>query len=446
MVMQAYTVENGETLSSVSHKFDVSLSNLVSFNPHLRKNPNHLQVGHILNVPAQPETTAADVACMSLAIQPIPSLTTRSTSPTSPRNSVPSPTHVVAHQRPAVYTNRRPSHFNTKSSPVKVRTSTRQREQPVSRNKDITHRVVSGESLYRIATNYSTSVSALQKLNKLDSNTIRPGTELIVRRVQVPRVLDKAGSPFVSTVKVKNGDTLGKIAEENGIHIRKLQKINGLTSDKIQVGQYINVADPLGKQKPKFSAVRQGWRRTYRTLLRASASSEIAASTVIGKADGNARENNKHPRVDGKSLSTREKPMQQAFRRMRLRPQPQQRMACPVQEGYFTSGFGMRWGRMHEGLDLAADVGAPVLAVADGVVTYSGWNGNYGRLLCLSHGSGFTTRYAHCDSINQQVGDLVWRKDKIATVGETGRATGPHLHFEVRFKGLAKDPLEYIAY
>lgn len=444
MVMQAYTVKNGETLSSVSHKFNVSLSNLVSSNPHLRNNPNHLQVGHIINVPAQPERIAADVACMSLAIQPLPSLTTRSTSPTSPRNSAPSPPNVLAHQRPAVYANRWPGHNSIKSSPVKVKTSTRQRGQPASRNKDITHRVVSGESLYRIATNYSTSVSALQKLNKLDSHTIKPGTELIIKRVQVPRVPNKAGSPFVSTVKVKNGDTLGKIAEKNGIHIRQLQKINGLTSDKIQVGQYIKVAVPLGKQK--FSAVRQGWRRTYRTLLRSSTSSEIAASAVIGKADGNARENNKHPRVDGKSLSTREKPMQQAFRRMRLRPQPRQRMTCPVQEGYFTSGFGMRWGRLHEGLDLAADVGAPVLAVADGVVTYSGWNGNYGRLLCLSHGSGFTTRYAHCDSINQQVGDIVLRKDKIATVGETGRATGPHLHFEVRFKGLAKDPLEYIAY
>jgi murein DD-endopeptidase MepM/ murein hydrolase activator NlpD len=113
-------------------------------------------------------------------------------------------------------------------------------------------------------------------------------------------------------------------------------------------------------------------------------------------------------------------------------------------EGPVVSGFGMRWGRMHEGIDIAAPAGTPVGAAASGTVIYAGWLGGYGNLVVLDHGSGLATAYAHASAILVQVGRGVSQGETISLVGSTGHATGPHLHFEVRVNGLAVDPLGYL--
>ncbi|BBN00948.1 hypothetical protein MPTK1_2g03310 [Marchantia polymorpha subsp. ruderalis] len=98
-----------------------------------------------------------------------------------------------------------------------------------------------------------------------------------------------------------------------------------------------------------------------------------------------------------------------------------------------SSGFGPRWGRQHNGVDLAAPTGEPVLAADSGEVTYAGWEpGGYGYLVEITHRDGWKTLYAHNSEIFTWEGQLVRRGDCIATVGETGRATGPHLHWEIR--------------
>jgi murein DD-endopeptidase MepM/ murein hydrolase activator NlpD len=112
--------------------------------------------------------------------------------------------------------------------------------------------------------------------------------------------------------------------------------------------------------------------------------------------------------------------------------------------GPVTSGFGMRWGRMHEGIDIAASTGTPILASAAGTVIYSGWLGGYGNLVVVDHGDGLATAYAHCSSLLVAVGQQVSQGLTIALVGSTGHSTGPHLHFEVRVNGVAVDPLLYL--
>ncbi|KAL2644715.1 hypothetical protein R1flu_012302 [Riccia fluitans] len=98
-----------------------------------------------------------------------------------------------------------------------------------------------------------------------------------------------------------------------------------------------------------------------------------------------------------------------------------------------SSRFGPRWGRQHNGVDLAAPTGEPVLAADSGEVTYAGWEpGGYGNLVEITHRDGWKTLYAHNSKIFTWKGQLVRRGDCIATVGETGRATGPHLHWEIR--------------
>ena len=125
--------------------------------------------------------------------------------------------------------------------------------------------------------------------------------------------------------------------------------------------------------------------------------------------------------------------------------------ALPVDGGYrFTSGFGYRrdpkgaGNRMHEGTDLAGAYGTPVNATADGVVVYANWDSGYGRLIKIQHDFGIETRYAHLSQIRVDVGQRVSRGDRIGDMGNSGRSTGTHLHYEIRFGGKAVNPMTFI--
>jgi murein DD-endopeptidase MepM/ murein hydrolase activator NlpD len=113
-------------------------------------------------------------------------------------------------------------------------------------------------------------------------------------------------------------------------------------------------------------------------------------------------------------------------------------------DGVVVSGFGMRWGRMHEGIDIGCAYGAPNRAAAAGTVIYAGWLGGYGNLVVVDHGNGLSTAYAHASAILVSVGQGVAQGETVSLVGATGHATGPHLHFEVRVNGVAVDPVLYL--
>jgi murein DD-endopeptidase MepM/ murein hydrolase activator NlpD len=111
--------------------------------------------------------------------------------------------------------------------------------------------------------------------------------------------------------------------------------------------------------------------------------------------------------------------------------------------GIVTSGFGWRWGRMHEGIDISAPTGTAVRAAASGSVIYAGSMGGYGTIIVIDHGNGLATAYAHLSSI-WIGGGSVSQGQGIGAVGCTGSCTGPHLHFEVRVNGSAVDPMGYL--
>jgi len=122
----------------------------------------------------------------------------------------------------------------------------------------------------------------------------------------------------------------------------------------------------------------------------------------------------------------------------------------PVNAPFKSSGFGHRvdpftglW-TMHEGVDFQAAVGTPVLAAADGVVLFAGFHPQYGYMVDIDHGNDLVSRYAHNSKLLVKEGDVVKRGRKIAESGSTGRSTGPHLHFEVRIKGVAQNPTKFL--
>jgi murein DD-endopeptidase MepM/ murein hydrolase activator NlpD len=122
----------------------------------------------------------------------------------------------------------------------------------------------------------------------------------------------------------------------------------------------------------------------------------------------------------------------------------------PILGNYMGSGFGWRVdpfvgvGAMHEGIDFVADIGTPVVAAAGGVVIWADKHPQYGNLVEIDHGNDFTTRYAHLSKILIKDGQVVKRGQNIALSGNTGRSTGPHLHFEVRLNGVAQNPLRFL--
>jgi len=122
----------------------------------------------------------------------------------------------------------------------------------------------------------------------------------------------------------------------------------------------------------------------------------------------------------------------------------------PIDRGWMSSRYGYRndpfsgslaW---HEGVDFAGKNGSDIVAVASGVVTWAGSRSGYGELVEINHGNGYVTRYAHCDEVLVEVGDVVKKADVISLMGSTGRSTGPHVHFEVLINGKSVDPAKYI--
>jgi len=119
-------------------------------------------------------------------------------------------------------------------------------------------------------------------------------------------------------------------------------------------------------------------------------------------------------------------------------------LRMPVGQIAVSSEFGPRWGRMHQGIDLALSQGSDIYAAADGVVYFSGYSGGYGNLVKVDHGDGMQTYYAHCSQLLVSEGQQVQAGERIALVGSTGNSTGPHLHFQVIINGSCVDPRDFL--
>ncbi|MDP2806200.1 MAG: M23 family metallopeptidase [Gallionellaceae bacterium] len=124
--------------------------------------------------------------------------------------------------------------------------------------------------------------------------------------------------------------------------------------------------------------------------------------------------------------------------------------AAPISEGWYSSNFGWRIdpftgkSAMHEGVDFMVQQGTPIFAAAGGIVVFSDFHPQYGNMVEIDHGNEIVTRYAHASKLLAKVGMVVRSGQEIAKVGSTGRSTGNHLHFEVRYKGMAQNPVRFL--
>jgi murein DD-endopeptidase MepM/ murein hydrolase activator NlpD len=237
---------------------------------------------------------------------------------------------------------------------------------------------------------------------------------------------------------VQSGETLSSIAKKYGISTQTLINVNTLASaNKLKVGQKLNVITVDGL----LYTVKQG-----ESLWDIARRYKVDIDKVI-EVNGLTSPEKLQPKQmivlpGAKPLATTTAGSS-APALVSAKGALQKAFDWPVQ-GRISSGYGSRWGSMHYGIDIAVGTGTPVRAAAAGKVTFAGWNGSYGYLVKIDHGNGVETRYAHNSTLLVKAGQQVNRGSVIARSGNTGRSTGPHVHFEIRLNGKAYNPLSYL--
>lgn len=259
------------------------------------------------------------------------------------------------------------------------------------------------------------------------SPIIRPGVAVSPTD---PR-LAKAARLVLSTHTVAEGETLTAIAARYRSDPETLEGLNpGLSAEGLRPGQKIKVLNGRGA----LYILRPG-----ETLAIVSKRFSVAEAKLLA--------------ANGLLSADQTKPGQQIIlpniKPRRRDDELASRGLGPLYfiwptRGWLTSRFGMRWGRMHEGVDIATTWGHQVVAAAPGRVEFAGWYAGYGRLVILDHGRGIRTRYGHNSRLLVRPGQWVERGDVIALSGSSGSSTGPHLHFEVRQQGRPMNPLSLL--
>lgn len=239
--------------------------------------------------------------------------------------------------------------------------------------------------------------------------------------------------PTVLTHVVARGQTLWDIAKLYGISVDTIVAANGISDpQRLQVGQKLTVLTVDGalhtvKSGESVWSIARAYQVKTQDIVEANdlkdpSALRVGQQLVIPGAQAVAAQRYQLVGANGQ--------LRRAF-------------DWPAR-ARISSRFGARWGSMHYGLDIAVPVGTPVRAAADGRVTWSGPRGSYGNLVIIDHGQKVETRYAHNSRLVVKAGDTVKRGQIIAYSGNTGRSTGPHVHFEIRYRGTPVDPEKYL--
>ena len=252
--------------------------------------------------------------------------------------------------------------------------------------------------------------------------------------------------------EVQAGDTLSVIANSHGLYVKEVLALNeGLTeSTTLQIGDEIIITVP----EPELSVTtveESTYEEDYYAEVQYIENDDwyttdtvVRQEPVAGHHEVTAlitRKNGKEEEREIIAETVLEEPVPKIVERGTKIPPT---YIKPLSGGRFTSGYKWRWGRMHKGVDWACPVGTAIMASCGGTVVQAGWMGGYGYCITLKHPDGRQTRYGHLSKILVSVGQSVKQGQKIALSGNTGRSTGPHVHFEILINGSQVNPLKYL--
>lgn len=264
------------------------------------------------------------------------------------------------------------------------------------------------------------------------------------------------------TYEVKKGDTWSQIAAKNDMSSAELLALNpGYNINKLQIGEVLTLSASVPyltmtvvKQERYLDDVSYNIEYTDSADLY-QGDYKVTSKGEYGKADVMAKttyvNGEETERTILSSVTLKEPVTEHRIRGTKARPtwMPTGSFRWPT-SGRISSYFGGRkspggiGSTNHKGIDIAVPRGTPIYAADGGTVTYSGWMSGYGYLVQIDHGNGYVTRYGHNSSLTVSVGQHVYKGQQVARAGSTGNSTGNHCHFEVRYNGVPKNPLNYL--
>lgn len=270
--------------------------------------------------------------------------------------------------------------------------------------------------------------------------------------------LIQQGTDEIKVHEVQSGESFWSIAKKYGLKVEELQAANpGINPERLQLKQKINLlmAKPLltvatvekvrYEEKILREIVLEDTSALYKGDKKIKVEGKDGAREVLAEV---IRENGvevERKILEEKILSQPEKQVVLQGTKAKPLTVATGSFSNPAR-GSLSSRFGWRWGRKHEGIDIAAKIGTPIYAADGGKVSFSGTQSGYGKVVIIDHGNGLQTVYGHNSKNLVSKGDKVYKGQKIAEVGNTGRSTGPHVHFEVRKNGKPVNPLSYVKY
>lgn len=303
----------------------------------------------------------------------------------------------------------------------------------------------------------NTEVESVRFLEKVDIKTANTDLEDLHSEEEMVDLLCTSGEK--ETVhKVVAGDTLHSIAKKYDVWEDQLLEDNkGINSKKLEVGSNIIV-----KQQAPVLTYEVVEKITYDKVIEHKVEEQKSADIYEGMtetqqagADGLSEITARVTLQNGKKVveedlvtTVKEEPVTEVVlvgTKERPPTVGSGKYIWPLKDSFTqTSGFGSRWGRQHKGIDLAVSVGTTVYAADGGTVVEAQYSGSYGNVVMIDHQNGQETRYAHNSKLLVKKGDKVYQGQPIAKSGNTGRSTGPHVHFEIRFNGEPRNPLNYL--
>jgi murein DD-endopeptidase MepM/ murein hydrolase activator NlpD len=284
------------------------------------------------------------------------------------------------------------------------------------------------------------------RLTRLRARLVETREQLADRMVEIY----KADKPDVLTV-ILNSDGFADLLER-GEFIQRIAEADRKIVTAVQVAKRDSEdtearLDRLERRQQRVTAIVLSRRNEVHEIKMALIGTRVGLEhTRQGKANAldKVRDERQHLEED---LAEMERQQARISGQLAAAPGPIKQgsgaLIWPV-NGAFTSPFGMRWGRLHAGIDIAAPTGTAIRAADSGRVAIAGWVGGYGNYTCIQHGGALSTCYGHQSSIGVSVGQSVSKGQVIGAVGNTGNSTGPHLHFETRINGSPVDPMGYL--
>ena len=454
----AYEVKPGDTLAAIASRYNTSVSELVKANN--LNNPNELKISQQLIIPAvQIEATVANNPTVAsttfVESSKTPHVATSSINIGSANSYLPSS------QSPTIADN---SNI-TVPTPVTVQIQANSATDLETAPTAVTSYGVGGENqvpqTFAEMQQFKAATNRVARGNNNNNDRLR-GLQSEIQRLQQKYRAQQSGNLVVSAAatETNNAAILTPISTPNNFTVPNSAARPNSVAIQIPVPTPIRSNYSVQPIKPQFrTTVRPSEAVNPEFLPNLGSASQWTPSrtpsaTKVATPSGRVNASDSLGMMRGRTVSPQVIPPLAAVDQ--YLPRPIDELTSPPSsstlaytwpaKGTLTSGFGMRWGRPHKGIDIANSTGTPVVASAEGTIEKAGWNnGGYGNLVEIHHPDGSSTRYAHNSKILVQPGQQVHQGETIALMGTTGHSTGPHSHFEIHPSGKgAVNPIAFL--